>query len=63
MVYSISETAKLNNLRQYYYFKYILEELAKQSRDENGNIDSAVDLSYMMPWSASLPAECRKTCH
>lgn len=24
MVYSISETAKLNNLRPYYYFKYIL---------------------------------------
>ena len=27
MVYSISETAKLNNLRPYYYFKYILTEL------------------------------------
>lgn len=26
MVYSISETAKLNNLRPYYYFKYILTE-------------------------------------
>lgn len=62
-VYSISETAKLNNLRPYYYFKYILEELAKQPRDEKGNIDSAVDLSYIMPWSDSLPDECRKPCH
>ncbi len=27
LVYSISETAKLNHLRPYYYFKYILTEL------------------------------------
>ena len=36
-VYSISETAKLNNLRPYYYFKYILTELPKLC-DEKGNI-------------------------
>ncbi len=35
MVYSISETAKLNNLRPYYYFKYILTELPKLC-DERG---------------------------
>lgn len=29
LVYSISETAKLNNLRPYYYFRYILTELPK----------------------------------
>ena len=59
LVYSISETAKLNNLRPYYYFKYILTELPKLC-DENGNIDSA-ELEYLMPWSTSLPEECRKT--
>ena len=58
LVYSISETAKLNNLRPYYYFKYILTELPKHC-DEKGNIDSAV-LDYLMPWSESLPEECRK---
>ena len=58
LVYSISETAKLNNLRPYYYFKYILTELPKLS-DEKGNIDSA-KLDYLMPWSESLPEECRK---
>lgn len=59
LVYSISETAKLNNLRPYYYFKYILTELPKLC-DENGNIDPA-ELEYLMPWSTSLPEECRKT--
>ncbi len=58
LVYSISETAKLNNLRPYNYFKYILTELPKLC-DEKGNIDPA-KLDYLMPWSESLPEECRK---
>lgn len=58
LVYSISETAKMNNLRPYYYFKYILTELPKHC-DKEGNINPA-DLDYIMPWSDSLPAECRK---
>ena len=58
LVYSISETAKLNNLRPYYYFKYILTELPKLC-DEKENIDPA-KLDYLMPWSATLPEECRK---
>lgn len=58
MVYRISETAKLNNLRPYYYFKYILTELPKLC-DERGNIEPT-ELDYLMPWSDSLPDECRK---
>ena len=27
IIYSISETAKLNNLRPYYYFKHLLTQL------------------------------------
>ena len=38
IIYSISETAKLDNLRPYYYFKHLLTELPKMV-DENGNID------------------------
>lgn len=57
-VYSISETAKLNNLRPYYYFKYILTELPKLC-DEQGNINPA-DLDHLMPWAEELPDECRK---
>ena len=58
MVYSISETAKLNDLRPYYYFRYILAELPKRS-DENGNIDPS-KLDDLMPWSSALPDACRK---
>ncbi len=47
MVYSISETAKLNNLRPYNYFKYILTELPKLC-DTKGNIDPA-KLDDLMP--------------
>ena len=58
LVYSISETAKLNNLRPYYYFKYILTELPNLC-DEQGNIDFT-KLDDLMPWSDKLPNECRK---
>lgn len=58
LVYSISETAKLNNLCPYTYFKYILTELPRHC-DEKGNIDPA-KLDYLMPWSDELPEECRK---
>ena len=37
IVYSISETAKLNDLNPYYYFKYLLEEIPRYM-DEKGNI-------------------------
>ena len=57
-VYSISETAKLNGLRPYHYFEYILTELPKLC-DKDGNIDST-KLDYLMPWSPELPDECRK---
>ena len=58
LVYSISETAKLNNLRPYYYFRHILTELPKYC-DEKGNINPA-KLDQLMPWAEELPEECRK---
>ena len=58
IIYSISETAKLNNLRPYYYFKHLLTELPKLC-DEKGNIDSA-KLEDLLPWAKELPDECRK---
>lgn len=57
-IYSISETAKLNNLRPYHYFKHLLTELPKLC-DEEGNIDPA-GLDGLLPWSEELPDECRK---
>ena len=58
IIYSISETAKLNNLRPYYYFKHLLTGLPKLC-NEKGNIDSA-KLEHLLPWAKELPAECRK---
>lgn len=58
LIYSISETVKLNGLRPYYYFRYILTELPKLC-DEQGNLDPA-DLDHLMPWATDLPEECRK---
>lgn len=59
LVYSIAETAKINNLRPYYYFKYILSEMAKYC-DNYGNMEPNVSIDYLMPWSETLPEECRK---
>ena len=56
--YSISETAKLNELRPYYYFKHLLTELPKLC-DETGNIVYG-KLDALLPWSKELPEECRK---
>ena len=58
VIYSISETAKLNNLRPYYYFKHLLTELPKLC-DDKGNIDST-KLDHLLPWAPELPKECRK---
>ena len=60
VIYSISETAKLNDLRPYYYFKHLLTELPKLC-DEEGNIDTA-GLDHLLPWAEELPGECRKPC-
>lgn len=56
VIYSISETAKLNNLSTYNYFCHLLTELPKLV-DKNGNIDSK-SLEGLMPWADSLPKIC-----
>lgn len=54
VLYSIAETAKANKLRPYFYFRYVLEEMAKHQEDTN--LDFIQDL---LPWSDKLPDECR----
>lgn len=58
IIYSISETAKLNDLRPYFYFRHLLTELPKYC-DNEGNIDPA-KLDDLLPWSEKIPDECRK---
>lgn len=57
-IYSISETAKMNNLRPLKYFEYILTRLPYLC-DKKGNIDPS-SLDDLMPWSDKIPEECRR---
>lgn len=41
VIYSITETARANNLNVYYYIRYLLTELIKR-KDKDGNIDEAM---------------------
>lgn len=58
LIYSVTETAKLNNLKPYAYLNHILTELPKLC-DDDGNIELS-KLDPLMPWSSELPEECRK---
>jgi Transposase IS66 family. len=55
VIYSIAETAKANNLKPYNYFEYLLTEIPKHQ--EETSLDF---LAELLPWSESLPQECRK---
>ncbi len=54
-IYSIAETAKANNLKPYDYFEYLLTEIPKHLDDTDHSF-----LDNLLPWSPSLPANCRK---
>jgi len=61
IIYSITETARANNLNVYYYISHLLTELPKLI-DKDGNIDQSM-LEPLMPWSKSLPADCQSKRH
>lgn len=56
VIYSITKTARANNLNAYYYMEHLLTELPKII-DENGTIEEA-KLEPIMPWSKTLPIDC-----
>lgn len=55
ILYSIAETAKANNLKPYNYFEHLLTEIPKHMEET-----SLEFLEDLLPWSAKLPAECKK---
>ena len=57
IAYSIAETAKANNLKPYEYFRYLLTELAERV---DTKMDAQFTLEDLMPWSPTLPEECRR---
>ena len=56
IIYSITETAKANNLKVYEYVEYLLTEIPKH--EDGTNLDFLEDL---LPWSPNLPERCRKS--
>ncbi len=59
MMYSIAETAKANNLNPYEYFKYLMEVIKEYPR---GAVPEDI-LDKIMPWSETLPDNCRAPKH
>jgi len=55
IVYSLAESAKVNNLKPYNYFMHVLEEIPKHMDDTNLEF-----LDDLLPWSDTLPENCRK---
>ncbi|MFB5763839.1 transposase domain-containing protein, partial [Paenibacillus medicaginis] len=53
-IYSVIETAKENGLHPYNYLKYLFEQLPQLPRPLDADA-----LESFLPWSASLPADCR----
>lgn len=67
VLYSITETAKLNNLNPYYYLEYLFTEMPKYTKwDKDKKIQifnpdiKLESLEYLLPWSTSLPEICYK---
>ena len=54
IVYSITETAKANDLRPYEYLKHLLAEIPQHMDDTDLHF-----LDSLLPWSEDLPEECR----
>ena len=55
IIYSISETAKANNLKPYDYFEHILNEIPKHM-----DVSDRSFLEDLLPWSEKLPEGIRK---
>ena len=56
VIYSITETARANDLNVYYYIRHLLTELP-DLMNEDGTIEQSI-LEPLMPWSKTLPADC-----
>ena len=57
VLYSITETAKLNNLNPHYYLIHLLSEIPMLRAE--GNMEPAKP-EYHLPWSKELPVKCYK---
>ena len=58
ILYSITETAKLNELRPYQYVKYLLEKIPELMDKDDPLPKEEIDI--LVPWSKTLPEVCYK---
>ena len=54
IIYSITETAKANQLNPFRYLEYLLTELAEHIDDTDQSF-----IEDLLPWSDKLPEICR----
>lgn len=54
IAYSITETAKANNLNPFRYLEFLLTELMEHQDDTNRDF-----LKNLLPWSEKIPENCR----
>ena len=52
-IYSIIESAKENGLNPFTYLQYLFEKLSNMNLKVPGTVDE------LLPWSSTLPSECR----
>ena len=55
IIYSITETAKANNLKPYNYLEYLLTVIPEHMDDHDTSF-----CEDLLPWSDQLPDDCRK---
>lgn len=54
VIYSITESAKLNGLRPYFYLEYLLDTMRKHQKDMDYSF-----IDELLPWSPSIPEHCK----
>ena len=63
VIYSITETAKLNGLNPYYYLDHLLTVmptiLPPKKKGEPQKMPDRSQLEKLLPWSKELPGKCR----
>jgi hypothetical protein len=60
VIYSITETAKLNGLNPYYYLMHLLSEMVNLVPEEKSEKEqlNKKELEKLLPWSKELPEKC-----
>lgn len=61
VIYSLVETAKANDLKPYKWLELLLSEIPEHLYSGKYDPDDEAYLEALLPWSETLPADCRKT--